>query len=239
MNNIAAMLGSLSTGELGLSEFLVSIVFSLFAGVICMFLHRMYFGMNFDSNESLPRSFVVIAPSVSAIFWAIQYSLPLSLGLLGALSFVRFRTPVKKAEDVAFILLVIAISLLSSVFRFYAAAILLCLIAVIVFVKTFLSGKAIPLLHMGRGITAFVTTTSKMVEKIDVEIRGTLLKEFKGLKKMGLILNDVVQNENGYSLRYSLYFKTDDNTLLPRVIEILNRLESLERVEVFYGKTYS
>ncbi|MFQ5480260.1 MAG: DUF4956 domain-containing protein [Thermodesulfobacteriota bacterium] len=239
MDNFAALLGTLSTGELGLLEFLISILFSLFAGIICMFLHRMYFGMNFDSNESLPRSFVIIAPSVSAIFWAIQYSLPLSLGLLGALSFVRFRTPVKKAEDVAFILLVIALSLLSSVFRFYASSILLILIAVIVICKTLLTGKAIPLLHMGKGITAFVTTESKMVEKIDNVIRETLLKEFNGLKKTGLVLNDVVPIDSGYSLRYSFYFKTDDNTLLPRVIETLNRLDGLERVEVFYGKTYS
>ncbi|MFQ5427516.1 MAG: DUF4956 domain-containing protein [Thermodesulfobacteriota bacterium] len=239
MDNLTAALGALSTGELGLSEFFISILFSLFVGIACMFLHRMYFGMNFDSNESLPRSFVVIAPSVSAIFWAIQYSLPLSLGLLGALSFVRFRTPVKKAEDVAFILLVIALSLLSSVFRFYAASILLCLVAVIVLVKTVLAGKAIPLLHMGRGITAFVTTNSVMVEKTDNEIRGALLDKFKGLKQKGLVLNDVVPVEDGYSLRYSLYFKTDDNTLLPSIIEILKSLESLERVEVFYGKTYS
>jgi len=239
MDSLATMLGSISQGELGLSEFLVSILFSLVAGVICMFLHRMYFGMNFDSNESLPRSFVVIAPSVSAIFWSIQYSLPLSLGLLGALSFVRFRTPVKKAEDVAFILLVIALSLLSSVFRFYAAAILLIVIALIVFVKNALAGRAIPLLHMARGITAFVTTTSTQVEKIDSEIRKTLLGQYGGLKKKGLILNDVVQNETGYSLRYSFYFKVDDNTLVPRIIESLNRLESLERVEVFYGKTFS
>ncbi len=239
MNNLATMLGSISTGELGLPEFTISIFFSLIAGIICMFLHRMYFGMNFDSNESLPRSFVVIAPAVSAIFWAIQYSLPLSLGLLGALSFVRFRTPVKKAEDVAFILLVIALSLLSSVFRFYAAAILLGLMAIIVFVKTLLAGKAIPLLHMGRGITAFVTTTSPKVEKIDGEVRKTLLARFNGLKKRGLVLNDVVPVEKGYSLRYSFYFKTDDNTLLPSLIESLNGLESLDRVEVFYGKTYS
>ena len=54
---------------------------------------------------------MLIGPSITAIFIAIQFSLPLSLGLLGALSIVRFRTPIKEAEEIGFILLVVALSL--------------------------------------------------------------------------------------------------------------------------------
>ncbi len=38
--------------------------------------------------------------SITAIFICIQFSLPLSLGLLGALSIVRFRTPVKELRAI-------------------------------------------------------------------------------------------------------------------------------------------
>ena len=41
----------------------------------------------------------------------IQSSIALSLGLVGALSIVRFRTPVKEAEELVFIFLAIAIGL--------------------------------------------------------------------------------------------------------------------------------
>ncbi|HLC18464.1 MAG TPA: DUF4956 domain-containing protein [Thermodesulfobacteriota bacterium] len=236
MDGIAGVMGNIGSSEFGLAEFLVSILFSLCAGVICMLLYRVYFGQAYERNDSLTRSFVVIAPSVSAIFWAIQYSLPLSLGLLGALSFVRFRTPIKKAEDIAFILLVIAMSLLSSVFRFYAAGILLAVVALVVCSKVLLSGKGLPFLNVGRNLTAFISTTSRKVEKIDSEIRKILSAEFDSLRGGDLVLNDVVQKGGGYSLRYSFHLGKYNDTVIPRLIETLNRVDDLERVEVFYGK---
>ncbi len=236
MNELLGILKNVRAGELGLTEFFVSILFSLVAGFICMLLYRLYFGSSYERNESLTRSFVVIAPSVSAIFWAIQYSLPLSLGLLGALSFVRFRAPVKKPEDIAFILLVIALSLLSSVFRFYAAAILLGVVLAVVVAKAALSDKRLSFLVMGRNITAFISTTSRKIEEFDREVRGALVKEFGHLKGGNLVLNDVVQKDSGFSLRYSIYMRRHDESSIPRILETLNRVPGLERVEVFHGK---
>ena len=45
---------------------------------------------------------------VTVLFLGIQTSIPLSLGLLGALSFVRFRTPVKDPAEIGFLLVLIA-----------------------------------------------------------------------------------------------------------------------------------
>ena len=114
-NGLFQGLKTIKASELGLVEFSTSILFSIAIGITCLILYKIYFGQSFDRNESLPRSFMLIAPSVTAIFWAIQYSLPLSLGLLGALSFVRFRTPVKSGEDIAFILMVIVFSVTRSI----------------------------------------------------------------------------------------------------------------------------
>ena len=225
-----------TSGELGLLEFFISVLFSLVAGIICMLLYRVYFHITFDRNESLTRSFVVIAPSITAIFWAIQYSLPLSLGLLGALSFVRFRTPIKKPEDIGFILLVIALSLLSSVFRFYAAAILLTIIACVVFAKSLVIDKSLPFMGMGKNYTAFITIDSKKVDLIDTLIREALREKFLGLRESDLTINDVAQKDNGYSLRYSIYLKKSTDKTIPMAIEALNELDNLVRVEVFDGR---
>ena len=54
---------------------------------------------------------------MTAIFICIQFSLPLSLGLLGALSIVRFRTPIKEAEEIGFIMVVVAASLCIATFN--------------------------------------------------------------------------------------------------------------------------
>ena len=80
-NSIFQGLKTVKSNELGLLEFSTSIIFSISVGIICLLLYKLYFGQSFDRNESLPRSFMLIAPSVTAIFWAIQYSLPLSVGL--------------------------------------------------------------------------------------------------------------------------------------------------------------
>lgn len=237
-------LGSLFNGgaELGLNEFIVSLTFSLVAGIICMFLYRIYFSRAYDRNISLNRSFVIIAPSISAVFWAIQYSLPLSLGLLGALSFVRFRTPIKRAEDIGFILLVIAIALLSSVYRFQAACILLVIVTVTTFVKSVLVDKQvpllskIPLLRPGTELTAFVSINSDKVESIDKNLRETVIK--KGfLDGARFNLHDVIQKNQGYNLKYSLFTNRYSDTLIPQIVDAFNEVEGLERVEVFHGKT--
>nr|HOP63679.1 DUF4956 domain-containing protein [Spirochaetota bacterium] len=51
------------------------------------------------------------------IFVCIQFSLPLSLGLLGALSIVRFRTPIKEPEEIGFIMIVVATSICCATFN--------------------------------------------------------------------------------------------------------------------------
>jgi hypothetical protein len=241
MNTLSTLFQT-GTGELGLTEFFVSVVFSLVVGVICMFLYRAYFSETYDRNESLNKSFIIIAPSISAVFWAIQYSLPLSLGLLGALSFVRFRTPIKRSEDIAFILLVIALALLSSVYRFWAAGLLLAVITLTVIVKKLLVDRrlpilgAVPLFSSGTSLTAFVSTHSKMVEKVDSDIRGAIRGKFSDERDSLLTLNDVVQKDPGYNLRYSLFFKDYNDTVIAKIIGTLNELDNLERVEVFHGK---
>ncbi|RKY03356.1 MAG: hypothetical protein DRP55_01590 [Spirochaetes bacterium] len=233
IRQLLSMLGA-KTGEFGIMEFFISILFSLGVGIICMFFYRLYFIRDIQRNESLAKSFIFMAPAITSIFWAIQYSLPLSLGLLGALSFVRFRTPIKKSEDIGFILIVIALSLLSSIYRFIAATGLLCIILATIFIKSGL--QSVLSLKWGRYITAFVSVKTKDIKQIDKRIKETLLKEFKRLKSNNILLNEAIPQEAGYSLRYSVYFRRYIDSMLPEIITVLESIKNIERVEVFYGK---
>ncbi len=232
-NTIFQGLKTIKSNELGLVEFSTSITFSIAIGIICLILYKLYFGQSFDRNESLPRSFMLIAPSVTAIFWAIQYSLPLSLGLLGALSFVRFRTPVKSGEDIAFILMVIALSLLSSIYRFIAAIMFLILIAIFTIFKIIILDKGRLILRNRKYLTLFITTNSKDVEMADSEIRAQILKGLTSMNQNQIILKDVMKKETDYNLRYSLYFKNYDDSILSRIINICDKITIISRTEVF------
>ena len=67
------------------------------------------------SGVAYTRSFylclVMIAPSIAMIMMAIGSNVALSLGLVGSLSIVRFRTVIKDSKDLTFLLVAIAIGL--------------------------------------------------------------------------------------------------------------------------------
>jgi len=102
--------------ETGLPVFLVAIAVSLASSVFIAYLYDVFYRSRATGSE-IHRAFPLIGISVTAVFITIQFSLPLSLGLLGALSIVRFRTPVKEPEEIAFILLVVASALCCATFN--------------------------------------------------------------------------------------------------------------------------
>lgn len=79
------------------------------------------------SETGIFRVIPSLALAMTTIFCILQFSMPLSLGLLGSLSIVRYRNPIKNPLDIGFILLTIAISLLSATSNFIFVAILLLL----------------------------------------------------------------------------------------------------------------
>jgi ABC-type Co2+ transport system permease subunit len=102
--------------EIGIVGFVVLMLISLASSLLAAFLY-LHFYANRATGSQVHRAFPLLGLSITAIFVAIQFSLPLSLGLLGALSIVRFRTPIKEPEEIGFIMLVIAASLSAATFK--------------------------------------------------------------------------------------------------------------------------
>lgn len=102
--------------EIGIAGFLVLMFVSLASSLLAAFLYLHFFA-NRATGSQVHRAFPLLGVSITAIFVAIQFSLPLSLGLLGALSIVRFRTPIKEPEEIGFIMLVIAASIAAATFK--------------------------------------------------------------------------------------------------------------------------
>jgi hypothetical protein len=105
------------------SLFGLALAASLGSALFASFLYH-YFYENRSTGSQVNRAFPLLAISITALFIGIQVSLPLSLGLLGALSIIRFRTPIKEPEEVGFIMLVIASSISCSTFSFQFLVIL-------------------------------------------------------------------------------------------------------------------
>jgi hypothetical protein len=103
-------------GEIGIGGFVLLLSVSLASSLLASFLYLQFYASRATGSQ-VHRAFPLLGISITAIFIAIQFSLPLSLGLLGALSIVRFRTPIKEPEEIGFIMLVIATSLACATFK--------------------------------------------------------------------------------------------------------------------------
>ena len=116
--------GSKSMNEIGFIPFLGIMGISLLSSVFIALLYVRFFQPR-STGSLIYRAFPLLGISITAIFIAIQFSLPLSLGLLGALSIVRFRTPIKEPEEIGFIMLVVATSLCAATFNILFLCIIL------------------------------------------------------------------------------------------------------------------
>lgn len=116
LTSILTGLGNQRMEDIGLGAFVFIVLASLASAFAFSALYT-YFFSNRATGSQVHRAFPLLAISITVIFITIQFSLPLSLGLLGALSIVRFRTPIKEPEEIGFIMLVVASSLSCATFN--------------------------------------------------------------------------------------------------------------------------
>ena len=92
----------------------VGLLVNLSIGVVlalCLRWHFLRFGSTLSNRRELGSVLPFILLTTILIITVVKASLALSLGLVGALSIVRFRTPIKEPEELAYLFLAIAIGL--------------------------------------------------------------------------------------------------------------------------------
>jgi len=90
--------------------FLVNIILAIVLSAITSYVY-IHFCTSLSNRRSFARNFVIIALTTMFIITVVKSSLALSLGLIGALSIIRFRTAIKDPEELAFLFVTIAIGL--------------------------------------------------------------------------------------------------------------------------------
>ncbi len=113
MNKELEFLQNLFTGEsesIDLAAFLIKVLLTTILSLIIGYCY-VRFGNSLSNRKALSRNFVLIALTTMLIITIVKSSLALSLGLVGALSIVRFRTAIKEPEELAYFFMVIGIGL--------------------------------------------------------------------------------------------------------------------------------
>ncbi len=91
-------------------NFFVSLALALVLGLAVAAVYRItHRGMNYESG--FLSTLVLLVPIVAVVMILIQGDLVLSLGLVGSLAIIRFRTPIKDTRDMVFLFWSIAVGL--------------------------------------------------------------------------------------------------------------------------------
>ena len=112
MNNLDSILLSSSSyiDAINLYSFfinlLITFVLTYFVGI---FYRR--WGSSISDRNTFAKNFVLLGLTTFLIISIVKSSLALSLGLIGALSIVRFRAAIKEPEELVYLFLVIGIGL--------------------------------------------------------------------------------------------------------------------------------
>ena len=216
-------LTGLFEAPLSTSEAVVRIGVSLVCSVIAYVLYQLFYGSR-HIGAGVHRTFLIGGPAITMLFMVIQTSVPLGLGLLGALSFVRFRTPIKDPAEIGFLLLLIASSIGAATGNMIAVAILFAVVFVTLGVQRLL-GNRVTLFGRGHLMISVDQPSFPGLEK--------KLTAFLGERLRGLNLETMSKLDGRISLHYQ--YRRQSAFDWVAFTNELNKVAGTAKVEIFVG----
>ena len=217
--------GSQKMEEVGMLPFLLLLTLSLIAAMIVSYLYLKFY-KNRATGSQIHRAFPLLGVAITSIFICIQFSLPLSLGLLGALSIVRFRTPIKEPEEIGFIMIVVATSISIATFNI----LFLGLILLVTYVGLLILQKG-PRFFKGRlndGMLIVTIPTGEYNSKA-----GDIINYLKDTLPTGKI-ESITENQDDSVISYS--FKSINDDMIIRIKQELASISNHISSNFFFNR---
>ena len=124
---------------ISMSDALIAIALSFALSLFIVFIYRAtYAGVNYSRNFT--GCLMMLSMVTTMVILVISSNMVLSLGMVGALSIVRFRTAVKEPTDTAFLFWAIATGIICGA-GYVALAVLMTLLVGLLFVAVHVLGK--------------------------------------------------------------------------------------------------
>jgi len=168
--------------------------------LLCYALSLLYArrGRALSNRESFGQNFVVLGMTTMLIISVVKASLALSLGLVGALSIVRFRTAIKEPEELGYLFLTIAIGL-----GFGADQWLITTVAFVLIAGTiWLRGSPSEVQAKQKHSSLFLTVSSEGGDKISLPDISSALRG----RCAGLSLKRFNETDNAVEASYLVKF---------------------------------
>lgn len=181
------------TSEIVVEEYLFAMIVSLGASVSAYVLYVAFY-RDWQRGAGIHRVFLLAGPAITVLFIAIQWSLPLSLGLLGALSFVRFRTPIKDPAEIGYLLVVVASSIGAATYNYELVGILFGIVALALIGQRVFGATGLRALSAGSR-DLIITMSAAEYRDHEAALLGFLQSNLRGLR-----IASSTQNDNTASL---------------------------------------
>ena len=129
-----------SAPDISYSNFIIAILISALLAFIVK-LAYIRISRTLNDREYFSDTFVPLAIITTLVITVIKFSLALSLGLVGALSIVRFRAAIKEPEELVYLFFIIGIGLANGANQFLVSIICTFFIILILFIKKYYDDK--------------------------------------------------------------------------------------------------
>ena len=170
------------TGTVSVGSMLCSLIVAFLIGIFIIYVYRKtYTGVVYSKAFGL--CILMLAMVTAMIIRTISSNISLSLGMVGALSIVRFRTAVKEPVDTGFMFWGISAGIMAGA-GLYIIAIVASLILGVLYFLTYLMGFRVANRYL-------------LVLKYEIDAHNEIMKKLKALKKFKVrsksIFNDKVE----------------------------------------------
>jgi|TARA_B110000238_G_C16083714_1_gene420637 hypothetical protein len=180
----------------GLFEFSINL---LIAAILSTLLAVIYikFGNSLSNRKIFAKNFVILCITTTFIITVVKSSLALSLGLVGALSIVRFRAAIKEPEELNYLFISIAIGLGMGAQQVMLTITSFILITLFILIQNifFKKNKVVQ-----KNFVLKITTKEK---KFDIQLLTDVLKKYC----TSLKLQRVEEEDNFSEINFLLNFK--------------------------------
>lgn len=191
----------------------LSTLYALLASIISATLVRkayVLYGRSMNNREYFGNIFILLAVTTCTVIIIVKYSLALSLGLVGALSIVRFRAAIKEPEELVYLFLTIAFGLAFGASQFAIGFLLLGISLAIIYVSDIAYNRTTENSHTGM-ICVISGDREAVVEFKNLDLkkavdfsRTTILKEISLEDNRGRLVLRITSNESGEELTKEL-----------------------------------
>ena len=170
------------------------IVLNLFCAFIISLLIKFHYkkcSTTLTNREDFSNIFPFITLTIVLVIYIVKSSLALSLGLVGALSIVRFRTPIKEPEELAYLFICIAAGLGYGANQTIPTTVAVILILLLVYL---LKIKKVRTTNKNIFLNLEIETNDKNTSEISKNINQILKSENDNFNLIKLdISNDIFQ----------------------------------------------